>query len=143
MSSKNNIREPEPVMSGNFNKICQGTEIIGTINASTDIRLDGYVDGNINCKGKTVVGDKAVIKGDINSKNIDVHGKVTGTITAGEVLCLKTTAVVAGNLIARKFVVELGAQFNGNCKMSEKIPEVTFDSDNKTKVQEMPAANGK
>ncbi|MDR2562511.1 MAG: polymer-forming cytoskeletal protein [Prevotellaceae bacterium] len=134
LSSKNTSRESD--MSGNFNKISQGTEITGTVNASTDFRMDGHLDGNINCKGKIVVGDKAVIKGDINTKNIDVHGKVIGSITVSEVLCLKSTSIIEGKLFARKFVVELGAQFNGTCQMSEKIPEVAFDSNGKTKKNE-------
>ncbi|MDR1895960.1 MAG: polymer-forming cytoskeletal protein [Prevotellaceae bacterium] len=119
--SKNNIIEP-PV-SGNVNRICEGTEINGTIKAPTDYRIDGKVEGNISCDGKVVIGDKGYIKGEIVSKNVEISGKVEGTITAESLLTLKSTAVVTGDIITNKLVVEVGAQFNGNCHMKNKIPE--------------------
>lgn len=126
--SKN--REVESQMSNNFNKLCHGTEIIGTINASTDFRIDGNVEGNINCKGKIVVGEKALIKGDIVTKNMDVIGNISGTITVGDLLCLKSTAVVEGNILTKKIMIEVGAVFNGNVKMSENVPEADFTPQN-------------
>lgn len=124
--SKNN-REPEP-QSNNFNKVCHGTEIIGTINAATDFRIDGYVDGNINCKGKIVVGEKAHIKGDIISRNVDVNGRVEGTLTVSELLCLTKSAIVTGNILAKKLAVEVGAEFSGTCQMSDHVSETPIFS---------------
>ena len=118
----NNSKDSEIQLSGNFNKICTGTKITGSIFAATDFRIDGDIDGNIECKGKIVIGDKAKIKGEILSKNMDVHGNVEGTIHIEEILCLKGTAVVNGDIFARKLIIELGAIFNGNCKVSDSVP---------------------
>ena len=118
--SKN--KEPE-VGTNNFNRICVGTEIVGTINASTDFRIDGYVEGSINSKGKIVVGEKARIKGDIVARNADILGTVEGTLTISELLSIKSTGVVIGNITARKVTIEVGAQFNGNCNMTDNIAE--------------------
>lgn len=115
-------KEPE-VATNNFNRICVGTEIIGTINTSTDFRIDGYVEGSINSKGKIVVGEKARIKGDIVSRNADILGTVEGTLVVNELLCIKSTGVVTGNFTTRKLSIEVGAQFNGNCHMTENVPD--------------------
>lgn len=113
------------VSTNNFNRICVGTEIIGTINATTDFRIDGYVEGSINAKGKIVIGEKAHIKGDIIARNADVLGKVEGTLAISELLCIKSTGVIEGNITTRKITIEVGAQFNGNCNMTDNIPEYT------------------
>ena len=118
------MKEPE-VSTNNFNRICAGTEIVGTISTTTDFRIDGYVEGNINSKGKIVVGEKARIKGDIISKNADILGVVEGTITTSDLLTIKATGIVTGSIKTRKITIEVGAQFNGNCIMSENINELT------------------
>ena len=125
--SKNISKDSEIQLSGNFNKLCTGTKITGTIFAATDFRIDGDVDGNIECKGKIVIGDKAKIKGEILSKNMDIHGTVEGTIHIEEILCLKGTAIVSGEIFVRKLIIELGAVFNGTCKVSDSVP-VSIDN---------------
>lgn len=120
-------KEPETA-TNNFNRICVGTEIIGTINTTTDFRIDGYVEGSINCKGKIVVGEKARIKGDIISRNADVLGTVEGTLTVSELLSIKSTGVVTGNITTRKIAIEVGAQFTGNCHMTDNVSTDNIES---------------
>ena len=104
--------------TANTNRICQGTEITGDINTSGDIRLDGVLTGNITTKGKMVVGNTGKTKGDINCRVADIFGQVDGTINVSELICLKSTAVVKGNISTSKINVEAGAVFNGTCVMT-------------------------
>ena len=71
-----------------------------------------------------VIGETAVIKGDILCENIDLWGKVEGNIFVKDTLALKEGCKVDGNLHIRRLSVELGATFNGGCKM---ISESEFD----------------
>ena len=48
----------------------------------------------------------------------EVEGHVTGKVEVSDVLILKPTAVIDGDIITNKMVVESGAVFNGSCKMS-------------------------
>ena len=82
-------------------RISTGTVIKGEINSPNDIRIDGTFEGKIVCKGRVVAGEKAVIKGDIVCENVDFWGKLE----------------VTGDLHIKRLVVELGARFNGACKM--------------------------
>lgn len=98
-------------------RISSGTIIKGEIISPNDIRIDGSFEGKINSKGKVVVGDQAVISGDIICDNVDFWGRMTGSLYVKDTLSLKEGCKVNGELHIKRLVVELGAQFNGNCRM--------------------------
>ena len=129
----------EPVVNANaISRISAGTVIKGEILSPCDIRIDGTFEGKLQSKGRVVIGECAHIKGDIVCDNIDLWGKVEGNIFVKDTLNLKDGCVVNGNLNIRKLSVELGATFNGNCKM---ISESDFDRVAGTKEQKaQPAA---
>ncbi len=110
----------EPTVNVNeVSRISSGTVIKGEISSPNDIRIDGSFEGKINSKGKVVVGDKAVISGDIICDNVDFWGKMTGSIYVKDTLSLKEGCKINGNLHVRRLSVELGAYFNGKCEMLE------------------------
>ena len=98
-------------------RISTGTVIKGEINSPNDIRIDGTFEGKIVCKGRVVAGEKAGIKGDIVCENVDFWGKLEGCLYVKDTLTLKDTCTVTGDLHIKRLVVELGARFNGACKM--------------------------
>ena len=98
-------------------RISTGTVIKGEVNSPNDIRIDGTFEGKIVCKGRVVAGEKAVIKGDIVCENVDFWGKLEGCLYVKDTLTLKDTCTVTGDLHIKRLVVELGARFNGACKM--------------------------
>ena len=98
-------------------RISTGTVIKGEINSPNDIRIDGTFEGKIVCKGRVVAGEKAVINGDIVCENVDFWGKLEGCLYVKDTLTLKDTCTVTGDLHIKRLVVELGARFNGACKM--------------------------
>ena len=101
-----------------LNSIAQDTKVIGNIESEGDIRLDGVLDGIINCKGRVVIGPEARIKGEIHSTTAEISGIVEGEITVTDLLSLKSTAIISGDLIMGRFSVEPGARFSGICKMN-------------------------
>ena len=98
-----------------ISRISAGTVIKGEILSPGDIRIDGTFDGKLHSKGRVVIGETAVIKGDIFCDNIDLWGKVEGNLYVKDTLALKEGCIVNGNLHIKKLSVELGAVFNGNC----------------------------
>ena len=107
-----------------ISRISAGTVIKGEILSPGDIRIDGTFEGKLQSKGRVVVGETAVIKGDIFCDNIDLWGKVEGNLYVKDTLALKEGCTVNGNLHIKRLSVELGAVFNGNCKT---ISEAEFD----------------
>jgi cytoskeletal protein CcmA (bactofilin family) len=101
-----------------INLIGVGTEIKGDIESTGDIRFDGTLTGNLKTKGKVVIGATGSIKGEITCKNSDVEGKVEGKIIVQELLSLKSSSVLLGDLMAKRLAIEPGARFTGYCNMN-------------------------
>lgn len=114
----------QTVNVNSISRISAGTVIKGEILSPNDIRIDGTFEGRVQSKGRVVVGESAVIKGDVVCENIDLWGKVEGNIFVKDTLSLMDGCVVTGNLHIRRLAVELGATFNGNCKT---ITEAEFN----------------
>lgn len=104
--------------SNNINLIGQGTEITGDITCSGDLRIDGILTGNIISKGKIVIGETGKIKGEITCKNSDISGTVEGKISVADLLALKATARIHGDIATSKLAIEPGSRFTGYCNMS-------------------------
>jgi cytoskeletal protein CcmA (bactofilin family) len=132
--SKN--REPEiPIL----NILGTGTIVKGEIQVNGDFRIDGTLHGNIQCKGKVVVGPTGKIDGEINCQNADFSGQVQATVRIAELLTLKETAIFSGDIITGKLAIEPGAKFSGTCKMEQAGKEIQFPlSENAARSQEKP-----
>lgn len=102
-----------------INLISLGTDITGDIKSNGDIRIDGSLTGNLNTKGKVVIGTTGKVKGEVICKNSEVAGFVEGRITVGQLLNLKASSKINGDIVTSKLSIEPGAVFSGNCKMSD------------------------
>jgi cytoskeletal protein CcmA (bactofilin family) len=111
-------------ISNSSNVIGKGTTIEGNIETFGNIRIEGRINGNIKSKAKIALGNSSHVDGNITAQNADVEGGVKGRIEIAEVLVLKATAVVHGDISTGKLVVEPGAVFNGSCKMGAAIKEI-------------------
>lgn len=110
----------EDPSGGLHNVLAAGTVLTGTIITESDFRLDGRVEGEINCKGKIVIGPKGSVKGNIMTDNAEIFGNVEGSIRARERLILKASAVIKGDIFIQTLEIEPGAKLNGSCTMSGK-----------------------
>lgn len=115
--------EVEPI-SNNLNIIGFGSEIKGEVATNGDIRIDGQLQGSITVKGKIVVGETGKIIGNIICKQCDVIGTVEGNIMAQDLLSLKLSAIVQGDMVCNKLAIEPGARFTGKCEMNKEVGEV-------------------
>lgn len=115
--------------------IAAGTVLKGDISSNGDIRIDGSLQGNIQCQAKVVIGSNGSVEGDISGQQADIMGKVSGTIKVKELLQLKGGSFVNGNLYAGKLQIEPSANFNGQCHMTTatngQVNEVIADKKGK------------
>ena len=110
-------------------RVSQGASIKGDLCSSTDIRVDGQVDGTLYTEGKAVVGESARLSGKLFGTTIDFWGKMDGDIFVRDTLSLKSSSVVNGNIHVRRIQVEMGAQINGTCNMITEDDYDTFVKD--------------
>lgn len=100
------------------NVIAQGTQLQGNMVTASDCRIDGALRGNIESKAKIIIGRSGVVEGNIKCSNIEIEGNVKAeSLIVSELLALKTTANLIGNIETGKIAIEPGAEFSGNCKM--------------------------
>ncbi len=113
------MAKPNEVQSPEFNKIVAGTIIEGKIISNGDLRIDGKVTGNIEVSGKMVVGPSGEISGEVKCHNADVSGILNVKIYVKELLYMKSTAKLFGEIYTKKLAIDPGAVFTGSCDMGE------------------------
>ena len=111
-------------LSNISNIIGKQTVLEGSIESSGNIRIEGKVHGNTKAKAKFVMGADAYVDGNVVARNGEVAGKINGNITISELLILKPSAVINGDILTNKLVVEPGATFNGGCQMGHLAKEI-------------------
>jgi cytoskeletal protein CcmA (bactofilin family) len=120
------VKKPGTELLGKTNRIVEGTSIVGDIVSKADFRLDGELIGNFTSQGKLVIGAKGAVKGEIICNNADVEGEFHGKIKVLEILNIKATARIHGEVLVGKLSIEPGAEFTATCTMittSKEIPE--------------------
>ncbi len=123
-STKVKIMAKTQDSTGVVNLIGVGTTIVGDVTSSGDIRIDGSLSGSVNTKGKVVIGTTGMVEGNVNASNADVSGELNGAISVSELLSLKSTAKLDGDIIANKLAIEPGASFTGSCSMGAVIKDI-------------------
>jgi cytoskeletal protein CcmA (bactofilin family) len=108
---------------GALNTLVEGTVVEGQVTAKSDIRIDGIIRGNLNCDGKVIIGLTGFIEGQINCVNAVIQGKFEGTLNVTELLNVRESAKITGEVTTSKLIVEAGAVFNVTCKMGKQATE--------------------
>ena len=88
-----------------------------------DIRIDGTLEGRLECQGKVVIGETGQVIGDIVAVNAEVVGRITGNVMVAEMLVLKATSSLEGDIQARRLAIEPGAVLNGKCTMLQQLDD--------------------
>ena len=127
-----------------YNSLTAGSKIIGTVVTDSDFRIDGIIEGDIHCKGRVVLGDHGIIKGDLTCQNADIMGTINGSLHVENTLSLRASGSITGDVKTKVLVIEPKAQFNGSCSMAQEAQQ-TGNNDKKEKKasdkkQETPKA---
>ena len=100
-----------------FNALTAGSKIVGNITADSDFRIDGQIEGDLNCSGKVVIGEAGRVKGTIVCQQAEILGLMEGKINCHQQLSLRSNGKINGEVHTKTLIVEPGALFNGSCSM--------------------------
>ncbi|MFO7543433.1 MAG: polymer-forming cytoskeletal protein [Thiobacillus sp.] len=94
--------------------ICEGTELLGEIKASGNLRVDGTVRGNVHAKGDIEVSASGTIEGkSVTARNVIIHGRVKSTLIAEGQIRIHSKGEMEGDVTAQSLDIESGASFIG------------------------------
>lgn len=106
--------------SGNFNKIIEGTKIVGDVIADQNMQIDGEIKGNITTSAKIFIGENGVVNGNLTCVEAEIEGTINGTLSIEGLLTLRNTSKINGDIFTTRIQIDEGAAFNGVCNMGTK-----------------------
>lgn len=121
--------------------------IKGELTGDEDLTIEGRVEGKIELKDHNlVIGPNGKINAEINAKNVTIIGSVVGNITASDIIEIKSSGSVMGDIKAPRISVADGAHFKGSVDMQRTTekkadlprvepPKISLDPASLPKVQ--------
>jgi cytoskeletal protein CcmA (bactofilin family) len=87
----------------------------GELSGSEDLYLDGEVEGSIELREHHLtIGPHGKVRASVNARDVVVHGQVNGNVRGSERVELKKSAVLTGDIVTQRIVIEDGAVFKGS-----------------------------
>jgi len=108
-----------PLMTNSKNVLANDVAIKGSIKFSHDLIIDGKIEGEVISDGSLIVGENALIKGEVKTRSVIIFGKVEGNITVHERCELKNNAILVGDIAAGTLAIEEGATFMGHSRVGK------------------------
>ena len=100
-----------------LNSLVKGTIVEGTVSSESDLRVDGIIKGLLTCNSKVIIGPTGSVIGEIKCVNAIIEGHFEGKLRVSELLNVRETADVKGDILTNKLIVQSGASFNVICDM--------------------------
>jgi cytoskeletal protein CcmA (bactofilin family) len=122
--------EPEQLIAS----LHKGSRVSGQLTFQGNAKIEGTVEGEIQCHGKLIIGEGAEIRAKISGKVLVIRGRVEGNISATERIELASPARLYGNINTPRLMIAEGVVFDGDCSMGV--------AKEKTGVINMPGTNG-
>lgn len=106
--------------------------ISGHVRFQGALTIDGTVVGDVGAPEGTgavlVLGQHAVVRGDIVADSVLISGQVTGNVKAPERLEIFGTGVLLGDVETGDIMIQGGAEFQGSCQMLKHAPSLRDES---------------
>jgi cytoskeletal protein CcmA (bactofilin family) len=106
-----------PQAANGLNTLVRGTVIEGTVKCENDIRIDGILRGRLTSTAKVIIGPNGLVEGEIRCQNAVIEGQFKGQLFVAELLNVRESAQVEGDIKTNKLTVQSGAKFNVACLM--------------------------
>ncbi len=100
-----------PIRSTNLSTLTAGVRYEGNISGGGDLQVDGALKGDVRLS-RVIIGESGSIEGSITADQVEVRGRVSGSIT-GKAVRLLSTARVEGDVTQEQLAIEPGAWFQG------------------------------
>jgi len=96
----------------------RGVKVEGRLETTGTFRIDSQMKGHLFSEDTLIIGEHAVVEGQITGNEIFVAGRCDGIIRAKARLELQRKAIVTGEVHTSCLVIDSGAVFDGQCFLS-------------------------
>ena len=114
--------ERRPQAASATTHIATGAKIIGQVNGSSDLLIDGELEGQVQLESHVTVGAEGRVQGDISARTVRIGGKVVGNVHGAEKVEILPTGRLEGDVAAPRVVLAEGAFFKGKVEMTGSQP---------------------
>jgi cytoskeletal protein CcmA (bactofilin family) len=97
-------------LSASCNTIEKNSSFTGNFTSESDFRIDGSFEGKID--------------GTIVCSSADIEGRFSGTIHVEDLLSIRSSGEVHGDVVMSKLIVESGAVFNAKSSMQNEASNI-------------------
>lgn len=102
--------------------IAEGSEIEGKFTFSGTVMLNGRLRGEIISNDSLVIGEKGVVNASIKAGIVQIAGELVGDVNASDRVELMDHSRVYGDVNAPVVIINEGALFEGQCRMTRPNP---------------------
>lgn len=92
-------------------------ELKGNLHTNGGIRIDGKINGSINCLSTIFVGETAEIEAEIVTRSLVSGGSITGNIVAEDTVQVNKPGSIRGEIKTSRLGIEKDVYFNGKCQL--------------------------
>lgn len=115
-------------------------EIKGNLKFAGELTLEGKLDGEINSEGTLLLGDTAVINGNINAASVVLRGRINGNVVAKDKIEIKAKTEMFGDIKASKLTIEEGVTYVGKTEVNPNKVSPSAPPPRPTGPQSQPPA---
>lgn len=113
----------------------------GELVGEEDLLIQGQVEGKIDLKGNhLIIGQQGVVKANVLANTIVIEGRVEGDVFGEDLVSIKSTSNVKGNIVANRVTLDDGAKFKGSIDMETDTRTGDFQKANGSFKVSTPAS---
>jgi cytoskeletal protein CcmA (bactofilin family) len=94
-------------------------KVKGDFHGDGNIVIEGVLEGGVKTSKDLFVGNKAIIKAEIEAKNAKIGGNITGNLKINNYTEITSQAKIFGNIETQTISIERGAVINGKITMGQ------------------------
>jgi len=99
--------------------------IRGELSGSEDLYVDGEVEGSIELREHHLtIGPNGKVRANLNAREVVVHGELNGNVHGTDRVELKKSALLTGDILTQRIVIEDGAVFKGSIETQQQPAKV-------------------
>src|SRR6476661_5470729 len=121
------MRNDAPLPETGLSVIASGMRIVGDIESTGVLKIEGVVEGAIRGARQLLLGRQGTIHGDVRAHEVIIGGTVVGTIVADERIEIQGTSSVKGDIHTKSIVVLEGGVINGTVRMGDSAVQDARD----------------